>query len=431
MGMGLKQREQFLNELIRFQDTDNIKIVTGIRRCGKSKLLDLMIEHLKKSGIEENRILKVNFESLQFQSMTYKELYQYVLSRVPKEKKAYLFFDEPQMVEGWEKTINSLRVDIPCDIYITGSNSHMLSSEYSTLLSGRYIEIEMFPLSFREFLDFRDFSWKKEDSPLGGVINRCYDKEGKPYLPEDMFAAFLKYGGMPGLAEIPLSDESVFSYLNGIYTTVINNDILQREGRRKTKISDPLLLKKLSMFLAGNLGKEFSYNKITNAINENMTLNRLDTLGNHKVQDYTEGLLEAFVFYEANRYDIKGKKLLKTNGKFYIVDLGLKNYLLGFRPYDSGFALENLVYFELLRRGYQVTIGKIDDLEVDFRAQKNDRICYLQVTQSLQNENTREREIRPFNVIDDHYERVILTMDKGEANIEGIKIINLVDWLLD
>jgi predicted AAA+ superfamily ATPase len=430
--MTLKHRDYFLDELLLFKDTDSIKIVTGIRRCGKSKLLDLMIEKLKEQGIKEERILKMNFESLKFNTMSYREVYQYVVSHTVKDQKNYLFFDEPQMVDRWEKAVNSIRADLSADIYITGSNSHMLSSEFSTLLSGRYVEIPILPLSFREFLDFRDVQSAKEKSPAGGTLWRCYGRDGKEYRPEDLFSAYLKYGGMPGLSELELSEETASLYLESIYNTVVSNDILQREERKgTTKISDPLLLRKLSVFLADNMGKEYSYNRITGAINENMKLSRMDTLGNHKVQDYIEGLKEAFVFYEANRFDCKGKQLLKTNGKFYIVDLGLRNCLLGYPSYDTGFALENLVYFELLRRGYRVSIGKIGTLEIDFRAEKNGSVSYFQVTQSLNDEKTREREIRPFYALDDHYARYVLTTDRGQSDIEGIRVINLIDWLLD
>jgi len=430
--MGLKKRDTFLKQLLLFKDTDNVKIVTGIRRCGKSSLLDLMIEHLKENGVDPHQILKMNFESLQFSEMTYKEVYQYVLAHKAEGKRTYLFFDEPHMVNQWERTVDSLRCDIDCDIYITGSNSHMLSSEYSTLLSGRYVEINMLPLSFKEFVDFRDLAIREEISPLGGTIKRCYDKDGQPYDMNEVFESYLKYGGMPGLSELPLSEEVASRYLDSIYNTVINNDILERNvTEEKTKIADPFLLRKLVLFLADNTGKEFSYNKVTAAMNENQRLSDDENVGNHKVMSYMKGLLNAFVFYEAGRYDLRGKKLLKTNGKYYIVDLGLRNYLLGYKPYDRGFTLENLVYFELLRRGYTVNVGKVDTLEIDFRAVKGSNVQYFQITESLKDEATRNREIRPFDMIDDHYERVILTMDKGAYNINGIRVLNIVDWLLE
>jgi predicted AAA+ superfamily ATPase len=221
-------------------------------------------------------------------------------------------------------------------------------------------------------------------------------------------------------------------YLDSIYNTVINNDILERNvTEEKTKIADPFLLRKLVLFLADNTGKEFSYNKVTAAMNENQRLSDDENVGNHKVMSYMKGLLNAFVFYEAGRCDLRGKKLLKTNGKYYIVDLGLRNYLLGYKPYDRGFTLENLVYFELLRRGYTVNVGKVDTLEIDFRAVKGSNVQYFQITESLKDEATRNREIRPFDMIDDHYERVILTMDKGAYNINGIRVLNIVDWLLE
>lgn len=422
----LKNRDYYLNQLISFKDTSSIKIVTGIRRCGKSKLLDLMINYLLSVGIKKEQIIKINFESLKFSDMRYSEVYDYIISKSNKEGKTYIFLDEPQLINGWEKVVNSLREDIDSDIYITGSNSHMLSSEYSTLLSGRYVEIKMLPLSFKEFLDFRGFTTAKEINALGINETRCYYKDNSIYDINDLFDAYLKYGGMPGISELPLSSDSISKYLDSIYTTVINNDILQREQNKKTKIVDPLLLKKISVFLADNIGKEYSYNKIAASINENQK----NTLGNHKITDYIQGLLEAFVFYEAKRYDMKGKALLKTNGKFYIVDLGIKNHLLGYTPYNRGFSYENLVYFELLRRGYDVSIGKIGALEVDFRAVKNNEITYFQVTESLMNDSTRNREIHPFQCIDDHYDKIILSLDKGYSIINGIKVINLIDWLL-
>lgn len=422
----LKNRDDYLDQLVRFKDTSSIKIVTGIRRCGKSKLLDLMIRYLLRNGVKESQIIKINFESLKFSGLTYLELYHYIVDRSNKDGKTYVFLDEPQLINGWEKVVNSLREDVDSDIYITGSNSHMPSSEYSTLLSGRYVEIKMLPLSFKEFLGFRDFRIVKRVNAIGVNENRCYYKDNTPYELSELFDAYLKYGGMPGISEFPLSNDSVSKYLDGIYTTVINNDVLQREQQKKTKIADPFLLKKISTFLADNIGKEYSCNKITSSLNKNQK----DALGNHKIADYIKGLLEAFVFYEAKRYDIKGRSLLKTNGKFYIVDLGIKNYLLGYTPFNRGFAYENLVYLELLRRGYDVSIGKIGTLEVDFRATKDDEIIYIQVTESLTNEATREREIHPFNIIDDHYDKIILSLDKGNSNINGIKVINLIDWLL-
>lgn len=425
----LKRRDYYLDRLISFKDTSSVKIVTGIRRCGKSKLLDLMIEYLLNNGVEDCQIIKINFESVEFMNMTYIEMYSYIKDRCNKESKTYIFLDEPHLIDEWEKVVNSLRVDVNSDIYITGSNSHMLSSEYSTLLSGRYVEIKMLPLSFKEFLEFRDLEVKEEISPFGTSISRAYDKNGTLIDIEELFSLYLRFGGMPGLNELSLSTENVSMYLEGIYNTVITNDVLERSNNNKSKISDPFLLKKIATYLADNTGKEVSYNKITSIIKDDLKAKDI-TLNNQKIATYITGLLEAFIFYEAKRYDVKGKTLLKTNGKFYIVDLGIKNYLLGYTPFNRGFALENLVYFELLRRGYDVTIGKINTLEVDFRAFKGDEIIYIQVTESLNNEITREREIRPFNVIDDHYEKIILTLDKGSSNINGIKVINIIDWLL-
>lgn len=237
----LKNRDEYLQQLIRFKDTSSIKIVTGIRGCGKSKLLDLMIRYLLNHGVSQNQIIKINFESLRFSDMSYRDVYDYIITNSFKDGRTYLFLDEPHLIKGWERVVNSLREDIDCNIYITGSNSHMLSSGYSTLLSGRYVEIKMLPLSFREFLDFRDFKIKNETNAIGLDEKRCYDKDGSRYDIYDLFDVYLKYGGMPGIRELSLSSEPVSKYLDSIYTTVINNDILQREQNKKTKIVEPFL----------------------------------------------------------------------------------------------------------------------------------------------------------------------------------------------
>lgn len=421
-----------MRQLIAFKDTGSIKIVTGIRRCGKSSLLSLMADYLLKNGVAPNQILKINFESLRFGAMSFEQFYAYVMEHACKDKKTYLFLDEPHLVDGWEKAVNSLRVDFDCDIYITGSNSHMLSSEYSTYLSGRYVEIKMLPLSFKEFLDFRDFSVREEPSPLGGTRKRCIYKDGTVFETRELFETYLRFGGMPGLAELELSPENVSMYLDGVYNTVIANDVLERSAERgKTQINDPVLLRKLAVFLSDNVGRELSYNKLAFAINENMKLDRMQTLGNHKIQDYVEGLLEAFVVLEANRFDLKGKTMLKTNGKFYLTDMGIRSYLLGFENMNRGFALENLVYLELLSRGYQVMVGKLGSLKIDFRAVKGNEILYVQVAETLSGEETRNREFRPFLQTGDCYEKVILTLDSGNENWNGVKVLNLIDWLLD
>ena len=428
----LKKRDIYLNKLIAFQDTEPIKIITGIRRCGKSKLLDLMILHLKESGIEEKQILKMNFESFEFDGMDKREFYKYVLDHCLSGKRMYLFFDEPHKVAGWENVINSFRVDLDCDIYVTGSNSHLLSSEYSTYLSGRYIEIKMYPLSFAEFLYFHDFKIKEFPNLLGDTVKKAYGKDGLEYSLEELFAAYKRYGGMPGLVDIGLEQDKVRNMLDGIYNTVVRNDILQREQiSKKSKLTNPVLLQRLCLFLADSIGSTFSYTSITNTLISNKLLN-LDK-GNpsvHTVQEYIRSLTEAYFYYEAQRYDIKGKKLLTTGNKFYIVDPGFRTYLLGYGSNDSGHVLENIVYFELLRRGYEVTVGKVGEKEVDFRATNNRETVYYQVSESMAAEETRIREYAAYKTIKDNFRKIILTLDKHYYGQDGIEVINVIDWLL-
>lgn len=430
----LVPRDSYLKQLLLFKDKEEFKIVTGLRRSGKSRLLRLMRNYLLDHGTKKEQIIEMNFESLQFSEMSYLDVYKYVKDRIYRKGKTYIFLDEPHIVAGWEKTVNSFRADFDCDIYITGSNSYMLSTDYSTLLSGRYVEIKMYPLSFKEFIDFRDFKIDVVDSPLGGKAKRCIYKDGSVFSVEELFDTYMKYGGMPGLRGSPLNEQTVSMYLEGVFNTVMVKDVLSRKKRGedvKTKAKDPLLLYKICTFLADNISKQYSYNKITASLNQNVDVDKSYTLANQKIQEYIQGLKEAFVFYEAKRYDIKGNELLKTNGKFYIVDLGFKNMLLGYQLKDRGFALENIVYFELLRRGYSVSIGKINDYEIDFRAMKNGIVTYIQVSDNLNSEETLEREARPFDVVKDHNERLILTNQKGMGNSNGIRIVNVVDWLLE
>jgi hypothetical protein len=368
--------------------------------------------------------------------MTDKELHSYVIKKAIPGKRLYLFFDEPQKIPGWENVINSFRVDIDCDIYITGSNSKMLSSEYSTYLSGRYVEIKMLPLSFSEFLDFNNFKVIEEENALGGTLKTCCHEDGNKYDINDVFQTYLKFGGMPGIAEIGINQEKIYMLLDGIYNTVITKDILGKSAIDSNyKVNDPILLNKVCCFLADNIGNETSYNSITNSLkNANMIDNyspKNKSEGIHKIQNYVNALIKAFFFYEAKRFDIVGKELLKTNSKFYIVDTGFKNYLLGYRNTNTGFTLENIVYLELLRRGYNVSIGKVNNKEVDFRALKNNEVLYIQVTEDMNNKSTQERELAPFIYINDNYEKIILTNNSISMNFNGIKVINIIDWLLD
>ena len=432
----LKNRDRYLKKLIGFQDTEPVKVITGIRRCGKSSLLKLMIQHLRETGIGQEQIVEMNFESHDFRSMTSDEVYHYVKERAIPGKRMYLFFDELQRIDAWEDAVNSFRVDLDCDIYITGSNAYLLSSEYSTYLSGRCVEIKMLPLSFREFLDFHNFEVRETSSALGGTHRQVFDKNGERYDLREMFDAYMRFGGMPGIADIGLDQEKALSLLEGIYSTVVVRDILEREKRRgQRQITDSALLRKIVLFLADNIGSSVSVSSIGNTLmNEGLLEDgkRKGTPSTHTVQAYIAALLESYFFYEIKRFDIKGKEYLRTLGKYYIVDIGLRNFLLGFRNRDSGHAIENVVYFELLRRGYDVAIGKIDNQEVDFIATTADDKLYIQVTESMQSEDVRKRELAPLQKIRDNYEKIVLSLEPGlDASYDGIKSLNLVDWLLD
>ncbi len=431
----LKKRDLYLNKMIAFQDTEPVKVVTGIRRCGKSSLLKLMTLHLRENGIADDQILEMNFESYAFKNMNSDAFYEYVKQHIVPGKRMYLFFDEVQRVPGWEDAVNSFRVDFNCDIYVTGSNAYMLSSEYATYLSGRCVEIKMLPLSFSEFLTFHDFEIRETKSALGGIRKQVFDQNGEHYDLREVFDAYMRFGGMPGIADIGLDQEKALMLLEGIYSTVIMRDILERENRRgQKKITDPILLKKIAMFLADNIGSNISVSTIGNIlVNKGLLENgkRKGTPSAHTVQNYVNALLEAYFFYDIKRFDIKGKEFLRTLGKYYIVDIGLRNYLLGFRDRDSGHAIENVVYFELLRRGYDVSIGKIDNAEVDFIAAKADDKIYVQVTESMVSEVVRKRELTPLQKIGDNYEKIILSLNPGmDSSYEGIKSINLIDWLI-
>lgn len=432
----LKNRDRYLKKLIGFQDKEPVKVITGIRRCGKSSLLKLMIRHLRETGIGQEQIVEMNFESHDFRRYTSDEVYHYVKDRAVPGKRMYLFFDELQRIDAWEDAVNSFRVDLDCDIYITGSNAYLLSSEYSTYLSGRCVEIKMLPLSFREFLDFHNFEVRETSSALGGTRRQAFDQNGERYDLREVFDAYLRFGGMPGIADVGLDQEKALSLLEGIYSTVVVRDILEREKRRdQRQITDSALLRKIVLFLADNIGSSVSVSSIGNTLmNEGLLEHgkRKGTPSAHTVQAYIGALLESYFFYEIKRFDIKGKEYLRTLGKYYIVDIGLRNFLLGFRNRDSGHAIENVVYFELLRRGYDVAIGKIDNQEVDFIATTADDKLYIQVTESMQSEDVRERELSPLQKIRDNYEKLVLSLEPGlDTSYEGIKSLNLIDWLLD
>lgn len=432
----LRKRDLYLDKLIAFQDTEPIKVVTGIRRCGKSSLLKLMAAHLRGNGVSDEQIIEMNFESYEFLKMTADELYRYVKERVLPDRRIYLFFDELQRMDGWENAVNSFRVDFDCDIYITGSNAYLLSSEYSTYLSGRCVEIKMLPLSFAEFVDFYGFTIKTVKSALGGQKKKAVDQDGTQYELREIFDAYMRFGGMPGIADVGMEQDKVLTLLEGIYSTVIVRDILEREKRRgQRQLTDAVLLKKIVLFLADNIGSSVSISSIGNTLVSEGLLDDSGRRGKpsaHTVQAYVNALLESYFFYEIKRFDIKGREFLRTLGKYYIVDIGLRNYLLGFRNRDSGHAIENVVYFELLRRGYDVAIGKVGNAEIDFIAAKADEKIYVQVTESMESETVRTRELAPLQGIADNYEKIVLSLHPGlETSYDGIKSIDLIEWLLE
>ena len=405
----LINRPAYLNQLIQNKDVDLVKIVTGIRRCGKSALLDLFHQYLVESGITESNIIHMNLESLQYRSITdYLTFYDYVSERIAKEGKTYLIFDEPQAVEHWEKAIESFRLDFDVDIYITGSNAYMLSSEFSTLLSGRYIEIRLLPLSFKEFLTFYEFS--------------------ESITMEEKFQRYLQFGGMPILREYHFNEARSNQALEGIYSTVVLRDVLQRNPQ-----ADQATMQKIMLFLCSNIGSITSPNRIGNVLSNegDIKTGKVKNIAGKTVEKYIAMLRSAFIVSSVGRYDVKGKQLLKTLGKNYIVDIGFRNMLLGYRDVDRGHILENIVYLELIRRDYNVYIGKVGETEIDFVAEKPNEKLYIQVTESMQSTETRERELRPLRMISDNYEKIVLSMDHSYINsYDGIKSINLIDWLL-
>lgn len=405
----LINRPAYLNQLIQNKDVDLVKIVTGIRRCGKSALLDLFHQYLVESGITESNIIHMNLESLRYRSITdYLTFYDYVSERIAKEGKTYLIFDEPQAVEHWEKAIESFRLDFDVDIYITGSNAYMLSSEFSTLLSGRYIEIRLLPLSFKEFLTFYEFS--------------------ESITMEEKFQRYLQFGGMPILREYHFNEARSNQALEGIYSTVVLRDVLQRNPQ-----ADQATMQKIMLFLCSNIGSITSPNRIGNVLSNegDIKTGKVKNIAGKTVEKYIAMLRSAFIVSSVGRYDVKGKQLLKTLGKNYIVDIGFRNMLLGYRDVDRGHILENIVYLELIRRDYNVYIGKVGETEIDFVAEKPNEKLYIQVTESMQSTETRERELRPLRMISDNYEKIVLSMDHSYINsYDGIKSINLIDWLL-
>ena len=402
------ERKEYLKKLIAWKDEQVIKVVTGIRRSGKSTLLDLYKQYLKGHGVGGEQIVSVNFEELENEVLQdYRALYAYLTERLCRGKMTYIFLDEVQKVEGFERVVDSLYIKENVDVYITGSNSWLLSGELVTLLSGRYVEINMLPFSFSEFYESRG----------GGDEDR-------------LFAEYLSDGAFPYIATMDRTKEKVDMYLEGIYNTVIVKDVEERRSRKedpnRRKVTDIALLKNISKFLANCVGSPITVKKIADYITSSGR-----KVSPNTVDDYIEALTEAYIFYRSERYDVEGKQLLKQNGKLYIVDLGLRRYLLAKRNYDLGYSLENIVFLELVRRGYRVNVGKAGNAEIDFVAGKDDILEYYQVSASLIEQTTFEREIAPLRKIGDNYPKKILTLDRfTPGNYEGIEVINAIDWLL-
>lgn len=399
----MKNRDLYLNQLIEFKDKPLIKVITGIRRCGKSTLLLLFEKYLLDSGVSPNNIIKINFESMKYDHLKdYKDLYEYIMNKITnKNNKTYILLDEVQQITSWEKTVNSLLLDINADLYITGSNAYLLSSELSTLLTGRYVEIKMQTLSFKEFMNFTNSSNK--------------DLEAS-------FNTYLTYGGLPAIAELIDNPNTIGPFLEGIYNTVLMKDVISRNNVR-----DAALLESILKYIAANVGNIVSTKKISDYLTSKGRKTASETIDN-----YLKMLENAFIIYKANRFDLRGKLFLKTLEKYYITDMGIRNQLTGLRNTDYGHVLENIIYLELIRRGYQVTIGKIGSLEIDFVAEKQNERNYFQVSATIIDDNTRSRELRPLLALSDNYPKYILTMDKTPfTDYEGIKIINIIDFLLD
>lgn len=396
----LIQREEYLNKLIALKDKKIIKVVTGVRRCGKSKLLEMYRKWLLEQGVEEERIVSINFEDLDFEDLTdYKKLHAYLKEHLVKDNMTYIFLDEIQNVEQFPKVVDSLYIKDNVDIYITGSNAHMLSSEIVTLLSGRYIQIEMLPLSFKEYM-----------ISTGSMHDR-----GIKYVD------YLQNSSFPYTLELEGQSDEIRNYLEGLYNTIVVKDIISH-----SKISEPMMLKSILKFIFDNIGNPLSSKKIADTMTSSGR--RIDT---RTVEKYLDALTESYIIYQAKRYNIKGKQYLKTLEKYYVVDIGLRLMLLGSKQIDAERILENIVYLELLRRGYDVYVGKVDEFEVDFVAQNGKGTTYFQVALSVRDEKTLERELRSLRAIKDHYPKILLTMDDDpEVHYDGIRRINARDWLL-
>lgn len=395
------QRREYLEKMISYREKQFIKVVTGVRRCGKSTLFHLYQDYLKQNGVEEEQIISINLEDLEYEDLLdYKSLYRYIKARLCQNRYTYIFIDEVQSCNKFEKVVNSLFLQENVDIYVTGSNAYMLSGELATLLSGRYVTIDMLPLSFREYC-----TANSEESS------------------RQLFQDYLKYGSFPYVAVMEKNEEVIKSYIEGIYNTILIKDVAKRE-----EITDIALLENIIKTVASSIGSPVSVKKISDTINSSGRKISVNT-----VERYMRALTDSYIFYKADRYDIKGKQYLKTLSKYYMVDTGIRNLLLAESASDLGHLLENVVYLELLRRGYRVNVGKLAEKEVDFVADTHDGLIYYQVSASVLEESTLKRELEPLKKIPDHYPKLLLTLDEigAGADYEGIRQKNILDWLTE
>ncbi len=396
----LVERKEYLNKLIALKDKKVIKIITGVRRCGKSTLMEIFKNYLLENGVSEKNIVSINFEDYDFYDLRDpSKLHAYIKEKLDSKNQNYIFLDEIQHVEDFPRVVDSLFIKNNVDIYITGSNAYMLSSEIATLISGRYIEISMLPLSFAEFVestgDKKDLARKYVD--------------------------YIQHSSFPYTLELRGQVNEIKPYLDGIYNTVVVKDIASRK-----KIADISMLESITRFMFDNIGNPLSMKKIADTMTSDGRKIDVKT-----VEKFISGLTESFILYKANRYNVKGKQYLKTLEKYYVVDIGLRYMLLGTRSTDVGHILENVVYLELLRRGYDVYVGKVDDTEVDFVAMDNKKTMYFQVSATVRDKKTLERELKPLQSINDHYPKFILTLDEDpETDFDGIRKVNALDWLL-
>lgn len=394
-------RDDYLNFLIQSKDKQIIKVISGIRRCGKSTLFEIYKEYLLKNGIEQNQIISINFEDMDYEELQdYHKLYKYIKDKLLPDKMNYIFLDEIQHVPHFEKAVDSLFIKKNVDLYITGSNAYFMSGELATFLSGRYIELRMLPLSFSEYC-------------IGNTDNIPVSEKYKLYIENSSFPYVLNYNN---------NEKEIRDYLSGIYNTVLLKDIVARYS-----ISDVMMLESVTRFVFDNIGSQLSTTKIANTMTS--AGRKIDP---KTVEKYLKALLDSMMIYQAKRYNIKGKQYLKTLEKYYVVDIGLRYMLLGKRSTDVGHILENVIYLELIRRGYDVYVGQSGDAEVDFVAMNSDGITYFQVSASVRDEKTLERELASLKKINDNYPKYILTLDDDPiADYDGIKRINALDWLLN